>query len=127
MKKIYILALLPILVILLNACSASQNVTPATPTESSNPTSQTQNDVNEYDLNEVEKHATESDCWMAIEGRVYDVTDFVAQHPGGKAILNGCGKDATTLFNERPTNNKGPHPAQAMQQLEQFVIGNLKK
>lgn len=62
---------------------------------------------------------------MAIEGKVYDVTSYVSRHPGGKAILNGCGKDATVLFNERPTNQKGPHPAQAKQQLAPMQIGIL--
>jgi cytochrome b involved in lipid metabolism len=78
-----------------------------------------------YTLDEVAKHNSESDCWLAIEGKVYDVTEFVGRHPGGKAILNGCGKDATTLFNERPTNNKGPHPDQAKAQLPSFEIGTL--
>lgn len=79
-----------------------------------------------YSMEDVQAHNLETDCWMAIEGKVYNVTDFVGKHPGGKAIINGCGKDATVLFNERPTNDKGPHPANARTILEGFYIGNLK-
>jgi hypothetical protein len=78
-----------------------------------------------YTLGDVAKHSTDSDCWMAIENKVYDVSQFVSKHPGGKTILNGCGKDATTLFNERPTDNKGPHPAAATAELKNLYIGEL--
>ena len=31
---------------------------------------------------------------------VHDVTDFIKDHPGGKAMINsGIGKDATAMFN----------------------------
>jgi len=33
---------------------------------------------------EVEKHATDSDCWVVVGDVVYDVTNFLADHPGGK-------------------------------------------
>lgn len=79
-----------------------------------------------YTLQEVSQHATAQDCWLVIENKVYNVTDFVAKHPGGPGIVRGCGKDATTLFNERPTNVKAPHPAQAREQLKDFYIGDLQ-
>ena len=40
-----------------------------------------------FTLEEVAKHASERDCWVAIHGRVYDVTDFLSIHPGGRALL----------------------------------------
>ena len=37
---------------------------------------------------------------IAIAGVVHDVTDFISQHPGGKAMIkSGIGKDATSHFN----------------------------
>lgn len=51
-----------------------------------------------YSMDEVSKHSTESDCWLVISGKVLDVTTFIPQHPGGKVIVKGCGKDATTYF-----------------------------
>ncbi len=84
-----------------------------------------QSQTKSYTLGEVAQHNTETNCWMAIEGKVYDVTKFIPTHPGGRAIIGGCGKDATVLFNERPTNDRGPHPAQAKALLPQYEIGIL--
>ena len=73
---------------------------------------------------EVAKHSTASDCWMAIEGNVYDVTSFIPNHPGGQAIALGCGKDATALFNSRP-NNGTSHSNRARDILSGMQIGVL--
>lgn len=80
-----------------------------------------------FSINEVANHNSESDCWMVVKDKVYDATSFVVNHPGGPAILKGCGMDATKLFEERPTNNKGPHPDKAREQLAKLYIGELDK
>lgn len=37
---------------------------------------------------------------VAIAGVIHDVTDFIKDHPGGKALINSAiGKDATAIFN----------------------------
>lgn len=42
----------------------------------------------------------EGKALVAIGGVVHDVSGFVAQHPGGKAMISsGIGKDATAMFN----------------------------
>lgn len=41
-----------------------------------------------YTLEEVAKHDNEDDCWMVINGKVYDVTDYIDDHPGGDVILD---------------------------------------
>ena len=107
-----------------SSSSVLNSPTPNSKTESTSPTPAS---GKTYTLTEVATHNSEKDCWMAIENKVYNVTEFIPKHPGGKAIIGGCGKDATTLFNERPTNSKGPHPAQAKAMLEGFYIGDLKK
>jgi flavocytochrome c len=53
----------------------------------------------EYTMAEVAKHTSESDCWVVIDNQVLDVTNFLADHPGGKmAIMNFAGRDATEPF-----------------------------
>ncbi|KAL4879448.1 oxidoreductase [Aspergillus karnatakaensis] len=48
---------------------------------------------------EVKKHSTRRSCWIIIAGTVYDVTDFVDEHPGGPNILlQYAGRDATEAF-----------------------------
>merc|ERR1711971_855837 len=48
---------------------------------------------------EVAKHDKEEDCWCIVGGVVYDVTNFLKDHPGGKkAIMLFAGKDATEEF-----------------------------
>lgn len=83
--------------------------------------------VKEFTLADIEQHAVASDCWMALEGKVYDVTKYIAGalHPGKDAILKGCGKDATEMFNNRP-NGSGAHSAMARTFLGRFEIGVLK-
>ncbi|ORY19048.1 L-lactate dehydrogenase [Clohesyomyces aquaticus] len=48
---------------------------------------------------EVSKHNTKKSCWIVLESKVYDITSFLGQHPGGAAILlKQAGSDATTEF-----------------------------
>lgn len=78
-----------------------------------------------YSLSEVTEHSTQESCWIAIEGKVYDVTSFTPTHPGGEAILAGCGKDATDMFNRRPEVNT-PHSQSARDILTRYYIGELQ-
>merc|ERR1719476_1080998 len=54
----------------------------------------------QYTLEEVAKHNTQEDAWVAINGNVHNVTKFIPNHPGGVlAIMTMAGKDATEEFN----------------------------
>ena len=51
------------------------------------------------DMSEVAKHSTTTDCWLVINGRVYDVSRFINEHPGGvQLIADWAGKDGSAAF-----------------------------
>jgi len=53
-----------------------------------------------FTLEEVAKHNNKESCWVILDDRVLDVTEFLKDHPGGElAILTFAGKDATEEFN----------------------------
>lgn len=81
-----------------------------------------------YTLEDVAPHSKAEDCWIVIEGNVYDMTPYIQKqiHPGGAAILFGCGKDATAVFNLRPKDNK-PHSQNARDILKDYYLGALGK
>ncbi|WVQ83117.1 hypothetical protein IAT38_005255 [Cryptococcus sp. DSM 104549] len=61
---------------------------------------------------EVQKHNRADDCWVIINGNVYDVTEFLENHPGGpEIIIANAGKDATKIFTPL-------HPPDALEMLE---------
>jgi len=39
-----------------------------------------------YSLDDCKKHTSEKDCWLVIHGKVYDVTDFLDEHPGARRL-----------------------------------------
>lgn len=50
---------------------------------------------------EVSRHNKADDCWIIMDGVVYDVTGFLNLHPGGMdVIMKYGGKDCTDAFNE---------------------------
>lgn len=76
-----------------------------------------------YTLADVAKHKGASSCWTAIDGKVYDVTLWIDQHPGGRdAILATCGIDASSAFNDQHGGQRRP-----AQELATFLIGDLAK
>jgi len=70
---------------------------------------------------EVAQHTKDDDCWMTIHGKVYDVSGFLVDHPGGPEILtNEGGTDATAKFEEVF------HSDDARKQLKDFCVGTLE-
>ncbi|KAL9324726.1 hypothetical protein ACSQ67_009583 [Phaseolus vulgaris] len=51
-----------------------------------------------YSKMEVSLHNKRTDCWIIIKKKVYDVTSYVEEHPGGDAILAHAGDDSTEGF-----------------------------
>ena len=75
-------------------------------------------------LADVAEHATIDDCWMAIEGTVYDLTAYVPRHPTPPSVLaEWCGREATEGMR---TKGRGrDHSASAWAQLERYALGPL--
>ncbi|KAJ5484984.1 hypothetical protein N7539_004972 [Penicillium diatomitis] len=48
---------------------------------------------------EVSKHRTSEDCWIVVDKQIWDVTNFLDEHPGGaNIILKYAGRDATEAY-----------------------------
>ena len=68
--------------------------------------------------NEVKKHNKESDCWIVVDGKVFDVTKYLNKHPGGPAILKRqAGRDASLHY------KAANHPAYVLQEREDHQVG----
>ncbi|KAK9711384.1 hypothetical protein K7432_007881 [Basidiobolus ranarum] len=71
---------------------------------------------------ELSAHNSRSDLWFSIEGKIYDVTSFVDEHPGGEeVILEQGGLDATEAFIDVG------HSDDARKILKDLYIGDLKE
>lgn len=68
---------------------------------------------------EIAAHATPADCWTAVDGNAYDVTEWIAQHPGGSGVIEGmCGVDATAAFDGQHAGQRQPKS-----DLASFLLG----
>lgn len=70
---------------------------------------------------EVESHASAASCYVTIGSKVYDVTDFVQDHPGGgDLLLEYAGKDVEEILKD-PTSH--PHSEAAYDVLDESLVG----
>ncbi|KAA3456791.1 cytochrome b5-like [Gossypium australe] len=73
-----------------------------------------------HTFEEVAKHNKGEDCWLIISGKVYDVTPFMADHPGGgEVLLSATGKDGTNDFEDIG------HSEDAREMMEKYYIGEI--
>lgn len=79
---------------------------------------------NSYSLDEIELHQTPEDCWMAIEGQVYDLSNYLPDHDRFLDIRQWCGQDATEDYNTKAGMNRD-HSSRADEMLAAYLIGEL--
>nr|CAD1819900.1 unnamed protein product [Ananas comosus var. bracteatus] len=75
-----------------------------------------------YSPSEVSLHTSKTDCWLIIHGKVYDVTNFLEDHPGGEdALLHASASgDATESFEDVG------HSSSATSMMESYLIGSVE-
>ncbi|XP_075272682.1 cytochrome b5 isoform X2 [Opisthocomus hoazin] len=73
-----------------------------------------------YRLEEVQKHNNSQSAWIILHHRIYDVTKFLDEHPGGEEVLREqAGGDATENFEDVG------HSTDARTLSETFIVGEL--
>nr|XP_019612511.1 PREDICTED: cytochrome b5 type B isoform X2 [Rhinolophus sinicus] len=76
--------------------------------------------VTYYRLEEVAKRNSLKEIWLVIHGRVYDITRFLNEHPGGEEVLlEQAGADASESFEDVG------HSLDAREMLKQYYIGDV--
>lgn len=72
-----------------------------------------------FSKEQIAENDNRDSAWIVVDGKVYDTTSYLDEHPGGAAsILTSAGKDATEMFN-------AIHSDTAKQMLERFLIGKV--
>lgn len=76
-----------------------------------------------FTYDEVEKHKLMNSCWVLKGKYVYDITDFLDDHPGGaELILEYGGKDITEIMADEESH---VHSDAAYEMLEEYLIGTV--
>ena len=77
----------------------------------------------QYSLEEVSQHdSLENGIWVTYDGNVYDITDYVASHPGGiDKIMMAAGGSVDTFWSFYPVHKNSP----VLNVLERYYIGKL--
>ena len=83
-------------------------------------------EVKYFSLEEVEKHKSPSgddkSIWIIIHDKVYDLTKFLDEHPGGEEILvEHAGQDSTEPFEDVG------HSTDARDMMKEYCIGELRE
>ncbi|CAI2355723.1 unnamed protein product [Caenorhabditis sp. 36 PRJEB53466] len=77
-------------------------------------------DLKQLSLKEISDHNTNKSAWIVIGNKVYDVTKFLDEHPGGcEVLLEQAGNDGTEAFEDVG------HSTDARHMKEDFLIGEV--
>merc|ERR1712018_189928 len=79
-----------------------------------------------FSLEEVAQHTQgrgeDKSVWTIVHDKVYDVTKFLDEHPGGEEILmENAGIDSTEAFEDVG------HSSDAREMLKDYFIGDLQE
>ncbi|EOR04120.1 hypothetical protein E3P92_00063 [Wallemia ichthyophaga] len=75
---------------------------------------------------DVEAHKSDKSCWVTIGRLIYDVTDFLHDHPGGEdLILKYAGKDIEAAMKATNSEEDHEHTPAAFGMMSDMLIGKL--
>jgi cell division protein FtsN len=80
---------------------------------------------------EVATHNSRSDCWVIYNQKVYNVTSYVNQHPGGSGSFDSstCGTDIRAQLQGQAGSATSPkrlnHPSSAYTILNSYFVANV--
>ncbi len=76
-----------------------------------------------FTVEDVAGHRSPSSCWLSYRGKVYNVSGFLADHPGGEdIILRYGGQPVDSVMNDKDEHE---HSEAAYDMLEEFLIGKV--
>ncbi len=75
-------------------------------------------------LAELAQHDSAEDCWMAIDGKVYDFTRYIPEHPSApEVMLRWCGQEASEAYHTKGYGRRHSRRADAM--LPAYLVAEL--
>jgi cytochrome b involved in lipid metabolism len=83
-------------------------------------------EINYVSMSEIQQHNTFNDCWIILEGKVYDANVLISTHPSGRMVINYCGKDATEFIKTQLFKGEVDFLKNAEGYLKQSYIGELQ-
>lgn len=79
----------------------------------------------DYTSTQVATHNTSADCWAIVNSKVYNLTSYIASHPGGQAAIAGlCGTNASAAFATKHGATTGPNTALAGLYVGALVVSD---
>lgn len=83
-------------------------------------------DLRTISSEELAEHDHEGSCWMAIEGKVYDFTEYLPEHPTPVSVLiPWCGREATEGM--RTKGYGRDHSPAAWAMMDEYLIGTYEE
>ncbi|XP_077982191.1 cytochrome b5-like isoform X2 [Glandiceps talaboti] len=78
--------------------------------------------LRQISLEEVEKNYNNQSLWLIIHNKIYDLTKFIEEHPGGEEVLlEQGGHNATESFEDVG------HSSDAREMMKEYLIGEIRK
>ncbi|KAF2718598.1 hypothetical protein K431DRAFT_322297 [Polychaeton citri CBS 116435] len=76
----------------------------------------------QFTREEIEKHDQQDDCWIVVDGKVYDATSVTQWHPGGAAPIM---MHAGTVHHQTTEEFSSIHDDYAYEKLNECVLGTV--